>query len=57
MTNKPINSTEFSKFEGEFSNFGGTIAMEKRRSYTLNEDQYKEWEQFVLNNYATKDFK
>ena len=51
MTNKPINSTEFSKFEGEFSNFGGTIVMEKRRRYTLNEDQYKEWEQFVLNSY------
>ena len=33
------------------NNFESPIAMEKRRRYTLNEDQYKEWEQFVLNNY------
>jgi len=34
------------------NNFKGTIAMEIKRRFTLNKEQYKEWENFVLDNYT-----
>jgi hypothetical protein len=35
------------------NNFEGLIAMERKRRFTLNEDQHKQWEQFVTDNYET----
>ena len=33
------------------NNFGDVIAMERKRRFTLNQDKYKQWEEFVANNY------
>ena len=33
------------------NNFGGVIAMERKRRFPLNQDKYKQWEQFVTDNY------
>ena len=35
------------------NNFGGVIAMERKRRFPLNQDKYKQWEQFVTDNYET----
>jgi len=33
------------------NNFESSIAMERKRRFTLNQDKYKQWEEFVANNY------
>lgn len=33
------------------NNFEGVIAMERKRRFPLNQDKYKQWEQFVTANY------
>ena len=33
------------------NNFGGVIAMERKRRFPLNQDKYKQWEEFVTDNY------